>query len=222
MDYTGFTRLEIGYAFDVEITRADSFMVQITLDDNLYDYLDISQDEDTLRITMQPGNIYTQATQQAVIHLPDLEQLELSGASQADVSGFVSQHGLYIELSGASQMDGTGISAEDVSLKISGASRITADMAMTNGTFNISGASSMTLDGAAQDIYLNVSGASQAHLDDLTVINVEVDLSGASGATVNASGEISGNLSGVSHLEYIGNPTLGEFNSDDLSSVSPK
>ena len=83
---TDFTRLEIGYAFEAEIHQDDIFMVKITLDDNLYQYLNISQSGDTLKITMKPGYVFAKVTQRAVITLPALERLELSGASQADVS----------------------------------------------------------------------------------------------------------------------------------------
>ena len=41
-EYFDFTKVEIGYAFEAEISQDDSFMVKVTLDDNLYEYLDIS------------------------------------------------------------------------------------------------------------------------------------------------------------------------------------
>jgi Tfp pilus assembly protein PilV len=222
MDFTGFTKLEVGYAFDAEITRADSFLVKITIDDNLYQYLDISQNNTTLRITMQPGYVYTWATQRAVIHLPDLERLELSGASRADVSDFTGSHTLDIEISGASQMDISDVSSGEVSLEVSGASKVNGSFIMTDAIFELSGASSISLEGSADDIYLNLSGASRASLSDFKVANAEVDLSGASNATVNASGLLSGGLSGASKLKYVGNPTLGEVSTSGGSSINPK
>ena len=222
MDYNDFTELEVGYAFDAEIARADSFLVEITIDDNLYEYLDISQSGDTLRISMEPGYVYTQATQRAVIHLPDLERLELSGASRGKVSDFTSSHHLGIQVSGASEMDISGVSSGDVTLKISGASQVSGSFAMTDADFELSGASSVSLEGTASDIILDLSGASTADLSDFRVDNAQVDLSGASNVTVNASGRLSGDLSGASRLEYVGNPTLGDISASGGSSVSSK
>ena len=47
-DYRDFSEIEAGYAFDVEIVKADSYLVRITVDDNLYESLDISKQGDTL------------------------------------------------------------------------------------------------------------------------------------------------------------------------------
>lgn len=221
-DYSDFTRLEIDYAFTAEIARSDSYLVKISLDDNLFKYLDINKSGDTLRITMEPGNIYSKTQQRAVIMLPDLERLEVSGASKAYVVDFTSSHDLIINISGASQVDISDVSSGNAYLEISGASKIEGNFTVKDADFEISGASSVTLEGSAEDIALDVSGASQAELSDLTINNARFDLSGASQATVNASGQLSGDLSGASLLEYLGNPTIGSFTSSGGSEIKPK
>lgn len=221
-NYSDFTKVELDYAFEAEIVRSDTYLVEVTLDDNLFDYLDIRQNGDTLKITMESGNIYTRSEQLVVIHMPDLERLELSGASLADVSGFSSTHDLDIEISGASTLNVDDMSSGEVSLEISGASKIRGDFTMTDATFELSGASSIRLDGSAGDIDLEISGASWADLSGFLITDARVDISGASSATLNASGVISGELSGASKLEYLGNPTFDNFSSRDASSISPK
>ena len=220
--YTDFTKIEVGHAFETEITRADSYLVRITLDDNLYDYLKIGTRGDTLYIGLKPNYTYTKATQQAVITLPDLQRLELSGASKADVSDFTASHSLDFELSGASRMDISDIKAGDVSMEFSGASKATGEIDMVDGTFDLSGASSIELEGSADDIFIDASGASKVSLSDFTVVDVEVDLSGASQAHINASGQIDGDLSGASRLTYTGNPRLGDISTGGGSTISQK
>ena len=221
-DYGDFTRLEVDYAFSVEITQADSYMIKISLDDNLFEYLDIGKSGDTLRITMQPGNIYSKTQQRAVITLPDLERLELAGASKAYVDGFTSSHNLEIKISGASQVDISDVISGNAYLEISGASKIDGTFTMKDVVFDVSGASSVTLEGSAEDMSLDASEASTINLSDLTLINAWINLSGASQATVNASGQLSGDLSGASLLEYLGNPTIGNFTSSGASTIRPK
>ena len=221
-DYGDFTRIEVGYAFNAEITQADSYLIKISLDDNLFEYLDIKKSGDTLRITMEPGNIYSKTQQRAVITLPDLDRLELSGASKAYVEGFTSSHDLEIEISGASQVDISDVVSGNAFLEISGASKIEGTFTMKDAVFDVSGASSVTLEGSAEDMSLDASGASTVDLSDLTLNNAWVNLSGASQATVNASGQLNGDISGASLLEYLGNPTIGNFTSSGASTLRPK
>ena len=221
-DYSDFTKLEVGYAFNAEISRSDSYLVKISLDDNLFEYLDIEQSDDTLRISMKPGNIYSKTQQHAVITLPDLERLELSGASKAYVSDFTSSHDLVMVISGASSMDISNMISGNTYLEISGASKIDGTFTMKDVAFDISGASSVTLEGSADNMSLDASGASSVDLSALNSDNAQINLSGASRATVNASGQLSGDLSGASILEYLDNPTIINFTSSGGSSIRPK
>ncbi len=221
-NYTDFTRIEVDYAFGAEIIQADSYTIKIFLDDNLFDYLDISKSSDTLRITMEPGNIYSKTQQRAVITLPDLERLELSGASKAFVAGFSSSHDLEIKISGASQVDISDVVSGNAYLEISGASNIEGTFTMKDVVFDVSRASSVTLEGSAEDMSLDASGASTMNLSDLTLDNAWINLSGASQATVNAGGQLNGDLSGASLLEYLGNPTIANFTSSGASTIRPK
>ena len=221
-DYGDFTRIEVGYAFSAEITQSDSYLIKISLDDNLFDYLDIRKSGDTLHITMEAGNIYSKTQQRAVITLPDLEGLEISGASKAYVEGFTSSHDLEIKISGASQMDISDVVSGNAFLELSGASKIEGTFTMKDVVFDVSGASFVTLEGSAEDMSLGASGASTVDLSDLTLENAWFDLSGASQVTVNAGGQLSGDLSGASLLEYLGNPTIGNFTSSGTSTIRPK
>ncbi len=220
--YGDFTRIEIGYAFDAEISQADSYLIKISLDDNLFDYLDISKRDDTLRITMEPGNIYSKTQQRAVITLPDLERLELSGASKAVITGFDSSHNLEMEISGASEADIIDVTSGNAYMEISGASNVEGSVTMKDAVINVSGASFVTLEGTAEDMSLDVSGASDVDLSDLTLDNAWVTLSGASQAEINVSGQLNGDLSGASILEYLGNPTIGSLTSSGASVIRPK
>ena len=221
-DYRDFTKIEAGYAFDVEIVKADSYLVRITVNDNLYEYLDISKQGDTLHIGLKPNYNYMNLTRKATINLPDLEKLGLSGASKAKVDGFSSSHAVDFDLSGASNADISSMKAGNTNIELSGASKASGSIEMADGRFNLSGASSLELEGSANDITIKASGASHIGLSDFSVVDAEVNLSGASNATINASGRLDGNLSGGSNLNYIGNPTLGSISASGGSTISQK
>lgn len=109
-----------------------------------------------------------------------------------------------VELSGGAQGTATGFtSSHDVEL-------------------NLSGGSTISLDGAANDLTISASGGSHLNLSDFHVNDATVNLSGGSSATVKLDGRLDGDLSGGSHLTYIGNPTAVDVNTSGGSTVGPQ
>ena len=51
-DYTGFTKIEVSDAFDITVTRSDTYNVGVTLNDNIFSDLNISMSGGTLKISM--------------------------------------------------------------------------------------------------------------------------------------------------------------------------
>lgn len=50
MDFADFTDIDVSCAFEVDITRSDSYFVSIMVNENLFDYLNIRQTGRTLYI----------------------------------------------------------------------------------------------------------------------------------------------------------------------------
>ncbi len=64
-DYTGFTRVDVGYAFRVEITQSDSYSISITAPENLFNVIQVSKEGQALKIglTIRPTDVFDAATQ---------------------------------------------------------------------------------------------------------------------------------------------------------------
>ncbi len=220
-NFSDFTRVEVSHAFEVELVQSGSYSVSITADDNLFDdYIRVSKDGETLKISLKPAFSYTFATLRARITMPDLYELDLSGATHGTVQGFSSSHDFILDLSGASSLDMSDMSAGDIEFDISGASRVTGDITADDAEFEVSGASTVQLQGSASDIDIDASGASRVELAGFVVNNADVNLSGASRGTVNLDGRLDVDLSGASKLGYIGEPTMGEFKVSGGSTLS--
>ncbi len=200
--FTDFNAVEISSAFEFEIEQSNSYSIEVTADDNVMEYVRVSQDGQTLKIGLRTATWFGPVTLKASVTMPELGGLEVSGASRGTVSGFSS--------------------TEDLAIKVSGASRVTGDITVGDVDFDISGASSVELDGSANDITADVSGASSLKLDDFTVSNANVDLSGASSGTINLDGRLDADLSGASRLRYIGEPTMGTIDTSGASTISQK
>jgi len=200
--FTNFTKVEISSAFEFEIEQSSSYNISVTADDNVIDYVQVSQVGQTLKIRLGTLRLLGSTTLRASVTMPQLHGLTVSGASRGTVSDFSS--------------------TEDLDITVSGASRVTGDITAGNVEFDISGASTIQLEGSANDMVASVSGASHFNLDDFIVNNADVNFSGASSGTVNLNGRLDANLSGASRLWYIGEPTMGDINTSGASTISKK
>jgi hypothetical protein len=201
-----FTSVDASSAFDIKINRSDKFSVEVTTDDNLMEFVRISDDGGTLTLGLDHGgkalSISPKVGLKAVVTMPELEGVTLSGACTATAEDFETKKTFALHAGGASTFSGT-ISADKVDAKAEGASTI-------------------TVRGKAKSAVVQGSGASHIKLGDLTVARATVHLSGASSSTVNAVDKLDYSVSGASHLDYRGQPTLGEQDSSGASSVSQK
>jgi hypothetical protein len=87
---------------------------------------------------------------------------------------------------------------------------------------SLSGGSTISLEGAANDLTISGSGGSHLSLSDFPVHDTTVNLSGGSDATINLDGRLVGDLSGGSHLKYVGTPTAVVVNTSGGSTVGPQ
>lgn len=220
--YSDFSKLEIDNAFVAEITKADSFTLTITTDTNIFDYLDVRKSGSTLHIGLQRNHIYIGTSQKAVITMPALSSLIVSGASKTQTTGFSSTTTTVFEVSGASRLELSDIKTGNANIEVSGASRMSGNLTMADGNFNISGASTIEVTGIAAGITADISGASNGRLEQFTMINANMRVSGASSTTINVSGKLSANVSGASRVYYSGNPTLGSISVTDASTFTSR
>ena len=200
--FTNFTEVEISTAFEFEIKQSSSYSINVTADDNVMEYVQVSQVGQTLKIGLRTVTWFGPVTLRASVTMPELRGLTVSGASRGDIYDFSS--------------------TEDLDITVSGASRVNGDITAGNVEFDISGASTIQLEGSANDMVASVSGASRLNLGGFTVNNADVGFSGASSGTVNLDGRLDADLSGASRLWYIGEPVMGTINTSGASTISQK
>jgi Putative auto-transporter adhesin, head GIN domain len=116
-----------------------------------------------------------------------------------DGGGGITSHGIDVrvgvrelrggDVSGASQLDVDGLSGRDFTMTVSGASRFTAS-------------------GSIDSLDVDVSGASRAQTPSLAARAARARVTGASSALIRAVDTLTATVSGVSILEYLGDPSL--------------
>ena len=203
-DLSDFSRVEVGYAFEVEVVQSDSYSVGITADDDLLKHLNVSKEGETLKVghSKHIGWRATITRPKARVTMPVLKGLRLSGACTGTIGGFSS--------------------SEDFELNLSGASRVTGEIAAGNADLTLSGASRADLTGSAEKIVIEASGASRMELAGFSAHDAAVKLSGASRSTVTLDGKLDAKLSGASKFSWIGNPVIGEIKTSGASTLDSK
>ncbi len=172
--------MHIQNGFDIEVTQADGFSIEVTADDNVMEFVEVFKEGDSLVIRLKPTHTYGGVTLRAIITMPELRTLELSGGSQARLNDFVSGQSLVMRLSCGSRAEGT-INVDDVE-------------------FNLSGGSCAAVSGTGKDLAINASGGSNLELADFLVENADVNLSGGGQADIDPGGSVQSNTSGSSKL----------------------
>lgn len=208
-DFTGFSQIEVGSSFRVELTQSDAYYVAVTADDNLFPHISVSQKDARLMISLQPDKEYLDTTQKVAIAMPVLERLELVGVSYGNASGFNSAADLDITMSAGSYLQLEDITAYDVRCSLTGASEISGDLIAHNVVCYLSGASKILLQGSATSLTVDASETSRIRLGAFEVEYANVMLTDGSNGAVCPVGVLDFDLSGASSLGYCSDPILG-------------
>ena len=199
-DFSRFDSVEISDTFQADLMAGDGYAVEVTVDDNLVDYLEVEQHGDTVKIGLKPFTAVGNAHLRARVTLPTLGRLDVSGASSADAKGF--------------QTD------RNVQIKASGASEIHGDMETGDLAADVSGGSTLQLNGRGSAVHATASGASTLDLHRFAAGDADVDASGASRIELDTAGTLNARASGASTVHYTGHPALGRVDESGASTVS--
>ncbi|MCK9996846.1 MAG: DUF2807 domain-containing protein [Candidatus Krumholzibacteria bacterium] len=141
LDLKDFDEIDVGGAFDLEITLGDEQKVIMTIDDNLWDNLEAEVHGSTLEIgwdkSCQPDGDCT-----VVIVVRELKGMEIHGAADVEIEGY---HG------------------DSFSFKVSGAAELEMDGEVDKLDIHVSGAGDIdTRELIAKSVEISVSGAGDA------------------------------------------------------------
>ncbi len=187
-----FSKLDISGGFKVNVIRAEDYKVEVKGEPRDLREVEVDQNNDRLNIDYDRDffdfNIFRKRHAVIInIHMPELEEVDFSGAVDSRVSGFDVPE-LIVDLSGANEsiMD------------------ITTDKIF----IDLSGASDLTLRGETDVMEAELSGACELNAFNFQSREASVDLSGACDANLNVSRTLEVDASGASDVLYKGNPRI--------------
>lgn len=200
-DFKNFDKVDASGAVTLYVKQDSAYNVKLETDENLFQYLKITEANGTLRIDTKDGYRLDPSDKLKIhISLPEINHIELSGASQIHITDkFVQNENIGIDMSGAC--------SGDIKLR---APKVKAD---------ISGATTLNIEGETRETDLQASGASTINAFDLKAEKAVVSASGASNARVFASVSLNGDASGASGIRYKGNPAKVVSDASGASSI---
>lgn len=172
----GFSAIDVGGVFEVEVVAQKDFSVEVEADDNLLQYIKTEVRGETLEISSEK-RLSTKNPIRVRIGAPDIENLQVSGASKVSLVN-LKNDSLKVDASGASKIKIDG-ETKNLDVELSGASRLDAEnLRAENATVDGSGASNASIN-VSGDLKADLSGASKVTYSG-NPKNLEKSTSGAS------------------------------------------
>ena len=114
-----------------------------------------------------------------------------------------------MELSGAIKMVSDSVlRLGSLDIMVTGAARLDFEIEAKKLIIDLSGASECDFRGKVDEFRVHLSGAGDIDALDLIARDVEIDLSGAGGARVNAKDRLDVSISGLGSVRYRGEPEI--------------
>jgi len=157
-DLKGFTAVDVGGVFQVEIVAQKDFSFEIETDDNLLPLITTEVRNGVLSIEAEKKLTPTDQIK-VRISAPDIDNLDVSGAAHLTLNG-VKNSVISVEASGASKLKIAGETTK-LTADISGASKLDAeDLKTSNAEVEASGASRIDVN-VSEELSVDASGASK-------------------------------------------------------------
>jgi len=184
-----FSALEIRGAYEVTWRQSDIASVTVEMQENLFDYLQVSVEEDMLYVSSTRNfNTRNRNRPRIYIYSPDLETVSFFGAINAE--------------------NWDTITGEKFAIYGAGASNVDISLAVENLNLGLEGAGNFNLEGNADAANIIVLGAVDVSARNLQIEDANIELGGAGVVDIAVSDHLSVDLSGVGRVQYSGNPTV--------------
>ena len=197
---SAFEEINAGNSANVRFHIGEEFRAVLSIDENLYEYVEIETRNNTLRIqTIRRGSF--SPTQFTVdVYAPTLSGVTLSG-----VGSFENVEKLIVP---------------SFEMNLSGAGTITGTIESENFSARISGAGNIRISGSSKNADFRLSGAGGLRGSNFIVNNAVARVSGAGSMDIYVTDDLNATVSGVGSISYRGNPPRVESRVSGVGSVN--
>lgn len=162
-DLKNFTGVAASGAWDIRVDEGPAYKVTVSVAQDVLPRLDVYASRGVLHLGLKPGTAVTNRRMSAVITMPRLDRVRLSGANRASISGFKGDR-LAVECTGAASITGSGEGYRHVQIDASGASSVKfRDLPAQNADVQLSGAGQAELSMMGGQLIGKLSGAGKVN-----------------------------------------------------------
>lgn len=223
---SNYTAISATSMIEVVLLDAPKNSVRVVADERLLPYLQIVIDDGVLKFSYQQSREYERIIKRnrdiedtrIYVSKRGVNTIVASGMSEFECDTPIDAKRFTIKASGMTSFDFDRIECDVFNLDISGKSEFEAKLNAQTATLTISGMSEVDINGRTNTLKLNVSGMSGALLEDFAAVQVQVNVSGMSEASVLATEQIKGGVSGMSKITSHGTANVVDVQSSGGSS----
>ena len=235
---SGFTGINASSVFNITVQRGNMESLVIEADASVMPYVRSEVRNGVLYLSLS-REFQDIETLNATVVMPNLENVELSGASRlvardlftpdrfmftGNGSNFLdinlNANTLLINVGGISTIELNANVSEYARFSINGVANISGNLITERVFFHYNGVGNVTLTGSATYGRINALGVPTINLVDFPIREATVLAPGVANITVNATHTLSINASGVSTVRYTGAATVTERNASRMSRIS--
>ena len=199
-DLTNFTKVEVSKGLDCEITQGETFKVTVEADSNIHQYIKTTVTNGVLKITSKYGNYRNVSSKKVYVTMPVIDQLETTSASDLTTNGI--------------------IKSNNILLKTSSASDLTANVESQQITLEASSGSDLNVSGKAIKLFTLSSSGSDIDAKDLLANEVDAQSSSGSDTKVSPLLALKAHASSGSSIDYYTKPKHKAIESSSGGSIS--
>ena len=198
---SSFNKIKIDGVFKVHLTQGNAEKVEVEIDQNLQQYVNITNKETTLFIDFDKGVRLGKTTENNIyITLKEIDQLNISGVCTVTTRSTIQSDKL--------QLDVNGVSNSSLELKCN---QLDA---------KITGVGNVELVGEAHEFTVKNSGVGNLTAENLKSDIVDIKNSGVGSTSVYASQELYLKNSGVGSIYYSGDAIIKAIESSGVGKIT--
>ena len=162
--------------------------VLIDAQENLFPYIRVSSDDQTLTLDFTDRIWKYNATPLVTVYTPDLSSLTVNGAAKFEQSDTIKGQKFTVNVYGAC--------SGDINLDVDSLQAVLA------------GAGTTTYHGKASSVKVEIAGAGNMDALDLATKDADITISGVGSGSISCSDNLSVTISGLGNLNYKGDPVV--------------
>ena len=185
---SAFEEINVGSSAAVRFHVGDEFRVVVSIDENLYEYVETVTRSNTLRIGTTRRDSFSPTQFVVDVYAPTLSGVTVSGAGR-----FENTETLIVP---------------NFEINVSGAGRITSAVESDSFTATISGSGRITAFGSSQNVVIRISGSGRFLGSEFITNNTTAHISGSGNAELYVIDNLNATVSGSGRIRYQGNPRV--------------